>query len=172
MRQLPFTRVSALLLFGIFFLGLTIAYGKTDTTNLQVEYQTIPLGIAISTGAVGSRMYNYSLGIQRKEPGFPEFILRPTPDPDRVMTWAKGYYDSMHGRIESEWRWEDGQPTYKATVPATTTATLYLPADSVENVRESGTPVAEAERIPLQSRQDKRLVFRLTSGSYTFVIHQ
>lgn len=61
-----------------------------------------------SFGAVGAWMYNYSLGIQRDEayPGFKQFILKPMPDPTGKMKYARGYYDSMYGRIESSWKEE------------------------------------------------------------------
>ena len=83
-----------------------------------------------SFGAVASWMYNYSLGIQRapESAGFKEIVLKPTPDPNKKMTFAKGYYDSPYGRISSEWRWEGNKWMYKTTIPANTTATLYLPA--------------------------------------------
>ncbi|WP_245563715.1 alpha-L-rhamnosidase C-terminal domain-containing protein [Spirosoma luteum] len=34
-------------------------------------------------------------------------MLIPTPDPTKQMTFAKGYYDSLYGRISSEWKWEE-----------------------------------------------------------------
>lgn len=44
-----------------------------------------------SFGAVGSWMYNYSLGIQRDEafPGFKHFILKPAIDLAGKMKYAK-----------------------------------------------------------------------------------
>ena len=53
--------------------------------------------------------------------------MNPTPDPDGKMTWAKGYYDSIYGRIESQWRLENGKTVYTIKVPANTSATLTLP---------------------------------------------
>ncbi len=121
-----------------------------------------------SFGAVGAWMYNYSLGIQRDEPGFHSFVLQPTPDPTGQMTWAKGYYDSMYGRIESEWRVEGNQLTYRATVPANTTATLILPATDVAQVRESGKKVSEATGVTFLRFEEGKAVYELGSGSYTF----
>jgi len=61
-----------------------------------------------SFGAVGQWLMSHSLGIQRDpdNPGFKHFILQPTPDPDRRMTFAEGSYDSVYGRIESAWKYE------------------------------------------------------------------
>ena len=89
-----------------------------------------------SFGAVGQWMLAHSLGIERDEPGFSAFILQPEPDPTGVMTSAEGYYDSMYGRINSAWKVVGNTLTYKATVPANTTATLHLPTSSADSVRE------------------------------------
>lgn len=86
-------------------------------------------------------MLAHSLGIQRDEPGFQQFILQPEPDPGGEMLWAEGWYDSMYGRIDSRWEYQDNQLLYEATVPANTSATLYLPAKSADEVRENGLPV-------------------------------
>ncbi|MEA1786017.1 family 78 glycoside hydrolase catalytic domain [Arenibacter sp. GZD96] len=125
-----------------------------------------------SFGAVLAWMYNYSLGIQRDpdNPGFKHFMLRPTPDPDGVMTWAKGYYDSTYGRIESEWRKDEKKLRYLTTIPANTTATLYLPATALKNVTESGKKIKKSKGVTLLRQQENHLVFELSSGSFVFEV--
>ena len=81
-------------------------------------------------------MIAHSLGIERDEPGFQTFILQPEPDPTGTMTWAEGHYDSMYGRIEQRVEASRaGVLTYRATVPANTTATL-VPARLVHGRRQ------------------------------------
>ena len=121
-----------------------------------------------SFGAVGQWMLAYSLGIQRDEPGFQKFILQPEPDPTGGMTSAEGYYDSMYGRIASAWKVDGTVLTYRATVPANTAATLYLPARSAEAVREGGRDAAKANGITFLRYQNGRAVYSLQSGSYEF----
>lgn len=122
-----------------------------------------------SFGAVASWMYNHSLGIQRHpdKAGFKEIVLKPTPDPTQKMTFAKGYYDSVYGRISSEWRWEGNQWIYKTTVPANTTATLYLPAQSLSQITENGKPIASMKGV---SQANGQVLIPLNSGSYSFTI--
>ena len=100
-----------------------------------------------SFGAVGQWMIAYSLGIQRDEPGFRKFILQPEPDPHGTDDISKGYYDCMYGRIISEWKIENNVLAFKATVPANTTAVLYLPAVSANSVKENGKPIKNSEGI-------------------------
>ncbi|MEQ8415665.1 MAG: family 78 glycoside hydrolase catalytic domain [Imperialibacter sp.] len=124
-----------------------------------------------SFGAVGAWMYNYSLGIQRDpdSPAFKHFVLQPTPDPTGQMTWAKGYYDSMYGRIESSWKVEGNRLTYATTVPPNTSATLYLPASSIKDISEGGKPVAKSKGVAFVRFDNGKAVYELQPGSYEFV---
>jgi alpha-L-rhamnosidase len=121
-----------------------------------------------SFGAVGQWMLAHSLGIERETPGFKTFILQPEPDPTGVMTSAEGYYDSMYGRISSAWRVQGPTLTYTATVPANTTATLYLPTSSAESVKEDGRDVRFVNGVAFLRFERGRAVYALQSGSYVF----
>lgn len=126
-----------------------------------------------SFGAVGAWMYAYSLGVMRDEnhPGFKHFVLCPKVDPTGKMTFARGYYDSLYGRIESAWEVKDGEVRYSFTVPANTSATLYLPAASVDNVTEDGRVLqAGKEGIKEVTYQDGMCKAELLSGTYHFVV--
>lgn len=127
-----------------------------------------------SFGAVGAWMYNYSLGIERDEssPGFQHFVLKPEVDATGNMTYAKGHYDSMYGRIESAWRVERNALIYQCTVPANTTATLYLPATSVKNIVEGNRTLKKSKRIEYVGMADGKVVLRLSSGSYSFKVEE
>jgi len=124
-----------------------------------------------SFGAVGAWMYNYSLGVQRDEenPGFKKFTLQPTPDPDGVMTWAKGYYESTYGKIFSEWRCIDNKVIYKVTVPANTTAKIYIKADSETSVTENGKYASQVEGVTFVEYNGGKAIYELKSGSYEFI---
>jgi len=68
----------------------------------------------------------------------------------------------MYGRISSEWKSEGGKTTYKFTVPANTSATLYLPVN--KQITESGKSVET-----YKTEGDKVLIL-LTSGIYVFEV--
>ena len=82
-----------------------------------------------SFGAVGYWLIAHSLGIRCNEqhPGFSHVILRPEPDPTGHLSFARGYYDSPHGRIESSWERVGKKIIFRFTVPSGITATLILP---------------------------------------------
>ena len=121
-----------------------------------------------SFGAVGQWMMAYSLGIQRDEPGFHKFVLQPEPDPTGSMTSAEGYYDSMYGRIESAWKMNGNGLSYRAVVPANTTATLYLPASSADTVKEGGKDARQAKGVAFVRFEKGKAVYTLSSGTYEF----
>jgi alpha-L-rhamnosidase len=142
-------------------------FGKNNSMNSFNHY---------SFGAVGAWMYNYSLGIERApsdspkggEPGFKHFILQPEPDPTGKMTYAKGYYDSMYGRIESSWELKDNTCNYRFVVPANTTATVYIPASSEKDVTESGKQASKATGLKFLRMENGKVVYLVGSGEYKF----
>jgi alpha-L-rhamnosidase len=121
-----------------------------------------------SFGAIGAWMYNYSLGIERDEasPGFKHFILQPQPDPTGKMTFAKGHYNSMYGRIESGWEITGNSCLYHFVVPANTTATLYLPAGSVNDISAGGKLFTSVNGVKHAGMRNGRYTFTLQPGSY------
>jgi len=121
-----------------------------------------------SFGAVGQWLISHSLGIARGPEGFQPFELRPEPDPTGGMTWAKGHYDSAWGRIESGWSLTKEGLTYTATVPANTTARLFLPSARVQEIREGGRPIQGRPGIRFLGMQDGKATFELMSGTYRF----
>ena len=126
-----------------------------------------------SFGAVGYWLYSCSLGIERDEnyPGFKHFILKPEPDPTGKMTYARGYYDSMYGRIESSWKVEGTKCHYKFTIPANTTAILYLETLYPQNVKKGEVSVSSGmEGVTFKGRENGKYVYELSSGVYDFTV--
>ena len=54
------------------------------------------------------------------------------------------------------------------TVPVGSTATVYIPANSDEEVTESGSPAASSEYVDLVGLEDSYAVYRVESGEYRF----
>ena len=131
-------------------------------------------------GAVGEWMYRYMCGIQydEEQPGFKHIILQPQPDRretlpsgQELITSASAHHNSYYGDILSAWQTSGDfhDFSYDCTVPANTTATLYLPVESEQTaVMESGQPAEEAEGIEYVGFENGCKVYRLGSGSYRF----
>ena len=115
-----------------------------------------------SFGACFEWMMAYQLGIcaDTENPGYQHFILQPTVGGD--FTYAKGSYDSVYGTVKSGWTAEDGRITsYDVTVPANTTATLYLPVQAQVVPCEGMTVVGETMHNGITTEQ-----IELVAGTY------
>ena len=115
-----------------------------------------------SLGAVTSWMMDTQLGIRYDEqtPGYSHFTLQPVAGGS--FTYARGSFESAYGTIESGWEAQDSVMTsYTCTVPANTTATLYLPGtwEAIEGATLTGT----SEHLGAECT-----CFELTAGSYVF----
>ncbi|MFL6215042.1 MAG: glycoside hydrolase family 78 protein [Blastocatellia bacterium] len=119
-------------------------------------------------GAVGEWMARVILGINNDDarPAYEHFVLRPYPGGG--LTWARGHYDSIRGRIASSWSVAQGGLRYDVTIPANTTATVYVPAKDAASVTESGKPASAAEGVKYLRMEDGAAVFLVQSGKYSF----
>lgn len=119
-----------------------------------------------SYGAIEEWMIAYTLGIQRDEeqPAYKHIILQPRIG--GTFSFIRGHYDSAYGRIESGWQIQKKGYIYEATIPANTTATLYLPAKSEKSVRMEKGQVG----ITPVGLKDGKAVYRLGSGSYRIYV--
>lgn len=132
-------------------------------------------------GAVGEWLFRYMAGISFdvQQPGFKHIILQPQPDlrtsiPEgqKRITNTNASYKSQYGSINSDWKQQqDGSLVYDFTVPANTTATLYLPAKSADaTITESGKNASTAEGVTYEGYKNGKAVFNLASGTYHFTV--
>ncbi len=99
-------------------------------------------------------------------PGFKKIIIKPAVVGN--VTWVKCHYDSMHGRIVSNWKLEAGQVQMDVTIPPNTTATVYVPAKDSKSVMESGKQAAKAQGVKFLRMENDRAVYEVGSGCYRF----
>jgi len=82
---------------------------------------------------------------------------------------VKAGYNSIRGPISTAWRIDDGNFTLDVTIPANTTAAVYIPAPSETNVTEGGRPAAQSEGVQFLRRENHSVVYEIGSGTYRFV---
>jgi alpha-L-rhamnosidase len=121
---------------------------------------------------VGEWLYRFVAGIDLsadhlQAAGFAHFDLRPYPD--NRIGFVEASFLSPFGEIRSEWRLsEDDLLTFAVTVPAGTTATVYVPAVTPESVREHGEPAADSEGLRFLRWEEGRAIYHALSGRYQF----
>lgn len=113
-------------------------------------------------------LYEYVAGIAPDDasPGFKHIIMRPRVIGD--LTSAKASHTSMYGKIVSDRKIEDGAFEWKIEIPANTTATVYIPANSAEDVTESGKPAKDSPAVRFLRMEGDRAIFEIGSGRYVF----
>ena len=99
-------------------------------------------------------------------PGFKNVILRPAVVGD--VAWVKAVHDGPYGRIACNWQREGDQLTLYVTIPANTTATVYVPAIAETGVTESGGPAAKAMGVKFLRMENNTAVYTVGSGTYRF----
>jgi alpha-L-rhamnosidase len=119
-------------------------------------------------GSVGEWVWRELAGINPDDerPGYKHFVIRPRPCPG--LAWVKAEYDSIRGKIVSDWKLEQRQFTLRIQVPAGTTATVYVPAKDAGAVMEGGIPAAQAEGVKFVKMEAADAVFAVESGQYVF----
>ena len=126
----------------------------------------------IMFGDVSAWLYNNIAGIapDPAHPGFKHFMLQPGMVGD--LKWVKASYHSIQGNIAIDWQKSDSLIEVHATIPANTTATVILPADSEDQIREGGKPLGEITAIGAVRQQDHKVFLEAGSGSYHFTIEK
>jgi hypothetical protein len=119
-------------------------------------------------GQITEWFYKDLAGIESdpEGPGFKRIILRPQPVGD--LAWVKAGYDSIHGKIVSDWKRKGNKFVFKVTIPANTTATVFVPASPPGQVTEGGTPAERSDGVKFLRREGDRSVYGVGSGQYTF----
>ncbi len=113
-------------------------------------------------GSVMAWVYSYVAGIDTTPdaPGFREIVIHPHLD--ARMTSARAEYESVYGTIISDWKGTAAGPfSLSVTIPANTSAKVFLPAVGSVHLTEDGTPV-NAQPV------DGSYVLTVGSGSYSF----
>lgn len=125
----------------------------------------------IMFGDVGAWFYKNLAGITVDDStpdgvAFKHVVIRPRLVGD--LTEAKASYQSIRGLIESHWTIRDGRIELTVTVPANTTATVYVPAINAAAITESDTPAGTAAEVTFVKEESGYAVFSVASGRYHF----
>lgn len=121
-----------------------------------------------SLGSVGEWLYRYTAGIKTAPdaPGFKKIIIKPYPG--KELDYAKAEYKSIQGLIASSWNLKNNKFILDITIPANTTASVYIPADENSSITESGALVKNVKDIRIIGREDGYSHFEVPSGKYHF----
>ncbi|MFL5739514.1 MAG: family 78 glycoside hydrolase catalytic domain [Flavisolibacter sp.] len=113
-------------------------------------------------GSVDEWFYRSLLGINAASPGFETIQIKPQPP--RALSWARGSYESVRGKIVSEWEKTSNGFLLHVVIPANTKAIIYLPSQKNSLISE-GNKSMQALRY-----EEGYSVFETGSGDYFFQV--
>lgn len=118
-------------------------------------------------GCIGGFIYRRIAGIAAGVPGFRTIVVRPVFD--ARITSGGGNYDSVVGRISTDWtRFDDGCLSLAVTIPPNASARVHLPASPT--IHEGRKPIAGRSDIQVLQRSDSEVILGIGSGSYRFIV--
>lgn len=126
-------------------------------------------------GAVCEWMFRTLAGIDSDGPGYKTIIINPNPPSPNSnamhepIDWVRASYDSIRGPIVSDWKIENGKFHLNVSIPANTTAKIYIPTTEKNSISESGKSLQESSFVKFVKTEGNRTVLAVESGDYQFV---
>lgn len=150
--------------------GFQLAHGATSLTESWQAYRFVSNN-HFMLGHIMEWFYSGLGGIRQSEnsTGFKHIVIHPDPAGD--VTNATTSYISPYGKITTNWVKEKQGFKLEVTIPANTTATVYLPATSNAVITESGKPVTGRNDIKFLNYRNDHALFSIGSGSYQFRVN-
>lgn len=121
----------------------------------------------IMFGEINAWYYKALGGIfpDEEQPGFKNIILKPNFVPG--LNHFEASYEGPYGTVVSSWKRKGKTVQYSVSVPANSTAVLYLKG---ERIRENGRKLEENPFITFKSSEKGQFILHLKSGNYSFEI--
>jgi alpha-L-rhamnosidase len=155
-------------------MGATTIWERWDGEKPDSTFQTPGMNSFnhYAYGAIGDWMYRVMAGINTDTtaPGYKKIIIKPHPT-DK-LTSASADLQTYYGTVSSHWKREGGNLQLDVAIPVNTTATVYIPAKSENDVKENGVALSSLKGEKMKGKDGNYVVVELGSGKYTFTANQ
>lgn len=120
-------------------------------------------------GSICEWFYRHLGGIvpDAQNPAFKHSVIKPYPVSG--LGFVRTTYPSLYGTIKTDWKIEGADYELNVTVPANTTATVYVLATIPEKVSESNHDVLQNKHIRFVGQEGHFAEYEVESGEYHFV---
>lgn len=119
-------------------------------------------------GSVNEWFYRALLGINTETPGFE--TVRISPKTVKGLTWAKGSYRSVKGRISVDWKKNENQLLLNVTIPTGMKAHIYVPHAKGQTIYEGDAKADSVKDIFYRGESGGTSVYDVSGGSYRFTV--
>ncbi|MFC0512914.1 family 78 glycoside hydrolase catalytic domain [Mucilaginibacter angelicae] len=148
--------------------GYQLAHGATALTESWAALPSVSNN-HFMLGHLMEWFYSGLAGIRPADDAiaFNKIEIRPETVGD--VTWAKANYQSPYGNIISSWKKDKGQFKLEVSIPANTTASIYLPVKSNVAITVDGRNIKARHDLKFVGYHDGKAEIKAGSGNYTFI---
>ena len=140
-----------------------------NRTTLSEHWDKSGSNNHVMFGSIDTWFYRALAGINidQAHPGYANFVIKPCIQPG--LSWVKASIETVRGRIVTEWACRDGEYRLGVTIPANSTATVYVMSQDGEKVTESGKAAGTSPGVRYLGSDNEHAIFEVGSGTYEFV---
>jgi alpha-L-rhamnosidase len=121
-------------------------------------------------GAIGDWMYRFMVGLDTYQDGVGYQHIKIQPHIGGGFSFASASLETYYGQVSAGWKVSGNKLELNANIPANTSATVFIPAFSLENITENGKPLDAAWKPT--NLGNGNFSIELGSGNYQFMIKQ
>ena len=100
------------------------------------------------------------------QPGYRHIIFKPQFIDD--LDFVRYSNNTPYGKAGISWKQNEGNYEVDITVPVGSKATIYVPVDDINKVKEGGHSVDQIKEMHVESMNSDELVIKVGSGDYHF----
>ena len=123
-----------------------------------------------SYGAIGDWMYRTMVGLDTYEDGPGYKHIKIQPHIGGGFTNANASLQTYYGKLSSGWKVESDKVLMDVEIPANTTATVFVPANSVEAVTEGEASLSANKDLQVVKAAGGYVELTVGSGVYHFSV--
>jgi alpha-L-rhamnosidase len=151
-------------------MGATTIWERWDGEKPDSSFQTPGMNSFnhYAYGAIGDWMYRNIAGMDTYEEGagYKKILIRPHPG--GKLSYASADLETGYGKLSVHWKIAEGKFMLDLEIPANTTASIYIPAATVETIKENGKTLTEIKEISVTGKDGQYIVLQAGSGIYHF----
>lgn len=115
--------------------------------------------------------YQHLAGIRSAAPGFKEIDMKPAFELEEVG-YIRASHITPYGKVISNWSQTDTGFSWEISVPANSTATIWLPNEDTKAIKENNKSLKQTEGLQVLRQENGYTVCKIGSGNYNFLIEK
>jgi alpha-L-rhamnosidase len=149
-------------------MGATTIWERWDGQKTDSTFQDIGMNSFnhYAYGAIGDWLYRVVAGIELGKVGYKHILIQPQPT--SKLNFARAYFESNYGHIDSKWERKDGKMHLNIQIPPNTTATIRLPNAKMADITEGGKKLSGNADFKNSRADGQAVKVDVGSGVYAF----